>query len=118
MWPWVQVVGALLDALPDLAHSDRLVADLGPLVESRVDLPSGPAIPDDGTQFRLFEQVVAVIGHAAAQRPTLVVLDDLQWADVASLRLFSHLTERLPDAVAVVGALRNRAPVPGSELSR
>lgn len=118
MWPWVQVVSALLDALPDPANSDQLVANLGPLVESRIDLPRGPAIPDDGTQFRLFEQVVAVIGHAAAQRPTLVVLDDLHWADVASLRLFSHLAERLPDATAVVGALRNRAPVPGSELSR
>ncbi|WP_062437140.1 hypothetical protein [Herbidospora daliensis] len=59
-----------------------------------------------GTRFRLFEQVVAL------------VVDDLQWADVASLELFRHLTAWLPRGVVVVGALRDRAPTPGSEPAR
>ncbi len=73
---------------------------------------------DGGTRFRLFEQVVALIAGVAARRPVVLVVDDLQWADVASLELFTHLTDRLPRGAVVVGALRDRAPVPGTELAR
>ena len=46
------------------------------------------------------------------------MIDDLQWADAASLQLFSHLAARLPGGTAVIGALRDRAPAPGSDLAR
>ncbi len=44
------------------------------------------------------------------------MIDDLQWADVASLQLFGHLAARLPRGTAIIGALRDRAPTPGTEL--
>ncbi|WP_346109060.1 hypothetical protein [Nonomuraea maheshkhaliensis] len=61
---------------------------------------------------------MAAVGEASALRPTLLVIDDLQWADVTSLQLFGHLAARLPARTMVVGALRDRAPLPGTELSR
>lgn len=112
MWPWLEVVGAALGSLPDAERAGWRAGELGRLVEP------GPGPADGGTRFRLFEQVVALIGRVAAGRAVVLVVDDLQWADVASLELFRHLAECLPDRVVVIGALRDRAPVPGPELAR
>ncbi|MEX5632391.1 BTAD domain-containing putative transcriptional regulator [Parafrankia sp. FMc2] len=117
MWPWEQALGAVLDGLPAPARETWLASELGGLLASRHDDAAPPA-SGARAQFRLFEQVVAVIGEAAAERPMLLVLDDLQWADAASLQLFGHLAGRLPPGTAIIGALRDRAPGPGSDLSR
>ncbi|MBL7500480.1 AAA family ATPase [Frankia sp. CN7] len=117
MWPWEQALSAILDSLPASAREKWLASELGSLLESRHDDAEPPA-SGGRAQFRLFEQVVTVIGQACAERPLLLVMDDLQWADAASLQLFGHLTGRLPAGTAVVGALRDRAPRPGSDLSR
>ncbi|BCY07258.1 AAA family ATPase [Actinoplanes sp. L3-i22] len=119
MWPWVQAIGTILDGLSPAAREEWLAGGLGRLVKPHAhDVPEAPVLPDSGAQFRLFEQVLALVGQAAAERPTLLVIDDLQWADVGSMDLFGHLTARLPAGVVVVGALRDRAPAPTSELSR
>jgi DNA-binding SARP family transcriptional activator/tetratricopeptide (TPR) repeat protein len=113
MWPWIQALPAILAELPAAAGAERAAGELRRLTAS----PS-PAAPDQGTRFRLFEQVVAVVGEVAATRPVLLIVDDLQWADVASLELFGHLANRLPGRTVLVGAFRDRAPAPGSELVR
>ncbi|GAA2216042.1 hypothetical protein GCM10009850_115110 [Nonomuraea monospora] len=118
MWPWVQGLGTVLDALPAAAREKWLAAGLGRLVNPSDDAVAAPALPDSGGRFRLSEQVVAAIGEVSAQRPVLLVIDDLQWADVASLHLFGHLAARLPDGVVIIGSLRDRAPKPGTDLSR
>ncbi|MET8157048.1 BTAD domain-containing putative transcriptional regulator [Sphaerisporangium sp. NPDC005289] len=118
MWPWVQVLGTVLGALPAAARERWLAGDLGRLVAARDDGLAAPALPDGGVQFRLFQQVVAAVGEFSGSRPALLVVDDLQWADVASLRLFSHLAAQPPGGTVIIGALRDRAPAPGTELSR
>jgi DNA-binding SARP family transcriptional activator/energy-coupling factor transporter ATP-binding protein EcfA2 len=47
------------------------------------------------TQSALFEQVANVLKALAEQRPLLLVLDDAQWADLASINLLFHLGRRL-----------------------
>ncbi|WP_431914513.1 BTAD domain-containing putative transcriptional regulator [Nonomuraea jabiensis] len=118
MWPWEQALRPILDSLPAPLREKWLASDLGGLLEPRDDSAAVPAVPDSGAQFRLLEQVVTVVGQASAQRPTLLILDDLQWADAVSLQLFGHLAARLPARTVIIGALRDRAPVPGSDLSR
>ncbi|SNT48889.1 Transcriptional regulatory protein, C terminal [Asanoa hainanensis] len=115
LWPWEQVLGTVLDALPQAAHQQWLAGDLGRLLRARGGAVSRPE-PDRGAQFRLFEQVTAAVGQVAARRTLVLVIDDLQWADVASLRLFAHLAARLPAHTVLIGALRDRAPVHGAEV--
>jgi DNA-binding SARP family transcriptional activator len=116
MWPWEQVLRTVVDSLPAPSREKWRASDLGSLLEPRD--ATARAVPDSDAQFRLFEQVVAAIGRASTQRPTLLVLDDLQWADAASLQLLSHLAGRLPNGTSIIGALRDRAPTLGSGLSR
>ncbi|MFC4534651.1 ATP-binding protein [Sphaerisporangium dianthi] len=118
MWPWAQVVGRVLDELPDTARETWLAGDLGHLLGPDSDLLSRSAAPGGSARFRLFEAIVAAVGQVAARRPLVLVIDDLQWADIASLRLFGHLAARLPGGTAIIGALRDRAPVPGTALAR
>ncbi|WP_233211289.1 BTAD domain-containing putative transcriptional regulator [Mycobacterium sp. shizuoka-1] len=117
MWPWVQAIGAVLADHPEETQRRWRVGELGHLLDSASgDLP--PLLPDSGARFRLFERVTAVIREAAAARPVVLVIDDLHWADLPSLELFAHMASRLPDGVALVGALRDKAPVPRGELTR
>ncbi|MFC6083534.1 ATP-binding protein [Sphaerisporangium aureirubrum] len=117
MWPWEQALTVVLDSLPAAAREKWLAGELGRLVEAGDDA-AGPPVAGSRAQFRLFEQIVGVIGQASADRPLLLVMDDLQWIDTASLQLFGHVTGRLPTGTAIIGALRDRAPTPGDDLSR
>ncbi|WP_246613800.1 BTAD domain-containing putative transcriptional regulator [Paractinoplanes bogorensis] len=116
MWVWVQVVNALLEHLPGPEREKWRADELGRLIEPGAADTLGPA--DSGGRFRLFELVVDLVATVAGQRPLLLLIDDLQGADIASLEMFTHLVARLPDRTAVAGAFRDRAPEPGPELSR
>ncbi|MBA3528833.1 MAG: AAA family ATPase, partial [Propionibacteriaceae bacterium] len=65
------------------------------------DLPSPPAAFTDGRlarvtdQAALFAEVRGFFAELAATRPTLLVLEDLHWADPASLELLRRLASRL-----------------------
>ncbi|MBL0888223.1 ATP-binding protein [Myceligenerans indicum] len=118
MWPWAQVVGAVLEGL-SLPEREAWRADgIGDFLEPRDGALTAQVLPGGNGQFRLFERIVGLIGHVSARRPVLLVVDDLHWADTASLGMFSHLAEARPPGLLLLGALRDRAPAPGSELGR
>ena len=61
----------------------------------------------------VMESVVRFLTAASEEAPLLVVLDDLHWADAASLQLLGQLAHSsVPMAVTVVGTFRD------SDLSR
>jgi len=111
------------DALADLgplwrAELARLLPDLAD-ADARAPRPSG-------SELRLFEAVARWLERLAAASPLLVVLEDLHWADEASLRLTAFLSRRLERrAVLLVVTARveevGEAPMLGrvlAELSR
>jgi predicted ATPase len=58
-------------------------------------------------QGDLLEQYTRVLHAVAQQQPLLVLLDDLQWADVGSIGLLFHLARRLDDSrILIVAAYR------------
>jgi len=51
--------------------------------------------PGELEQTHLFDQFTNVLSELASQRPLLIVLDDLQWADAGSIDLIFHLSRRI-----------------------
>ncbi len=67
---------------------------------------TGPS-PSAGQQSNLFEQYSRVLYTLARQRPLLLLLDDLQWADLGSISLLFHLGRQIKDSrILIVGAYR------------
>jgi DNA-binding CsgD family transcriptional regulator/tetratricopeptide (TPR) repeat protein len=61
----------------------------------------------DQEKFRLFEAIATLLERIASKQPVALALDNLQWADSASLELTLYLTVRLHSSrVALVGVTR------------
>lgn len=58
-------------------------------------------------QVQLFEQCTNVLRAISAERPLLLILDDLHWADEASVALLFHLARRITEApILLLGGYR------------
>jgi DNA-binding XRE family transcriptional regulator len=102
----------------DLAGLAGDIARVCPEPAARVGVTAaGPLAAAEAERFRLFEAVDAWIARLGARHPVLLVLDDLQWADLPALLLLSHLM-RAPRAtpLLVVAMYRDIEPA-RSELS-
>jgi len=86
--------GYLLDSLPagSLQEASRLLPDLSP------DSPPAPPLDTPGARSRFFGEVVRVLlAVLDGPPPGVLFLDDLHWADDASLSLLTYLIRRLDD---------------------
>jgi hypothetical protein len=113
-WPWIQVVRALAPkegegATPGGAGtastaSEAMLAELTGATEGK----SGVLGDESAIRFRIYDRAATYLRQQAAQRPLVVVLDDLHWADLSSLRLLVFLARQLHDAaVLVIGTYRD-----------
>jgi tetratricopeptide (TPR) repeat protein len=92
-WPW----RALVDAEPDVG-----VPDGGPPAEWAIG----------AQRFERLNELRAHVVERARARPLLHVIEDLQWADVASVLLLAHIATAVVDApLMVVGTLRSGEPL-------
>ena len=67
----------------------------------------GGAAEAGADQSRIFEQYTAFLQRLSEQVPLILFLDDLQWADGASLNLLFHLGRHLEQSrVLILGAYR------------
>jgi DNA-binding SARP family transcriptional activator len=112
LWPWSRILAVLDEAKP-VAAADRIQLMPGP--------GAAPTFADSGDRWDLWEAVLRRLLIAAATAPLLVLVDDLHWADPASLILLRHLVERLADPavgarIAIVLA-RRRFPEPRGPLA-
>ena len=103
-WPWVQVLRSLVAQDPRLG---RLAAGASSLARLLPELPAAAAPPATSDEpatarFRLLDEVTSVLSAAAEDRPLVVILEDLQWADPPSLQLLDFLARRLPAARVLV----------------
>ncbi len=93
----------------------RLVPTLGRRVP---DAPPPTTSDPDTERYLTFGAVVGLLGAACRYRPALVVLDDLHWAEPATLQLLRHVvaaTPRLP--LLVLGTFRSDETTPEHPLS-
>ncbi len=96
---WADALRSLIEETADLSAR----RDLALFLPSR-EIPVG----DEGTRTRLFATVTTLLTTIAAQRPLVVVIDDLQWIDEASASLlhYSLRTSERPAPFLFVGAAR------------
>ncbi|HYV22018.1 MAG TPA: AAA family ATPase [Candidatus Bathyarchaeia archaeon] len=61
-----------------------------------------------GDRYRLYSAFANLFGDLARERPIVIVIEDLQWADEASLELFPHLARKLRDVgLLLIGTYRS-----------
>jgi tetratricopeptide (TPR) repeat protein len=105
--PYLPFVEILESALDRASGPDRLRAmleDQGPelsriLPKLRRLMPElAPLdLPPEQARRHLFNSISDFIGRLAREKPLLLIIEDLHWADAASLSLLVHLSKRLPD---------------------
>ncbi len=62
----------------------------------------------DTRRYRLFEGVTRMLAFAARERPVVLLLDDLHWADASTTRLLGHLLrDAAPMRLLVLGTARS-----------
>ncbi|HEX7737748.1 MAG TPA: AAA family ATPase [Ktedonobacteraceae bacterium] len=97
------LISALCQLFPELAH--RL--QIAPVHE--------PLSPEQA-KFRLFDAIATLLERTALEQPVLLCIDNLQWADSATLELTLYLTVRLrAGRVALLGATRPPQPALSEE---
>jgi AAA ATPase domain len=116
-WPWTQLLGVLAEDLDDqtlatwLGAGATQVAGLVPGLGERLGVappPSASSRASDAARFSLFVAIAGFLRQAAAARPLVLVLEDLQAADDASLLLLEFLVKDARGArLLVVGTYRN-----------
>src|SRR3954469_17016876 len=101
--------------MPLLSHLDEVPAVQAAALKAALAL--GPAQPAD--RFTVPAALLSLLARAAEERPVLVVVDDAQWLDDASLDAFLFAGRRLgQEGVAIIAAAREdgrRVAVPWLE---
>ncbi len=97
LWPWLQIL-----------------QQLGAGPEDAVDAAAAgtrPATTEPGDDSALFHELARVVDELVAvaqRRPLVAIIDDMQWADQASLQLLRLLIGRMSEAPIVVIATVRR----------
>ena len=88
--PWRAVIAALLPQLPD-----------------GMERPAVPPIAESSLSRRLYDAFASLFGHIAEDEPTVLFLDDLQWADATTIAVLQFVQRRWRSgSMAVVGTIR------------
>jgi len=111
-WGAGDELGQALPLLPFLDGLRVREPSVNPRQNTIVRLLRGEVATDRGTDVpaTLAEQLLALVAEQCEVRPTILVVDDLQWADQASVALWGRLAktaQRVP--LLLVGTMR---PVP------
>jgi len=102
--PVITILRALLrlEGLGSFSGCDSLLQYLATL------LPELGPPSDAGDQATLFEAIRCIVENVAHRQPIAIFLDDLQWADHATLELLPVLADTLrQESVLILGAYRS-----------
>jgi len=124
--------GSFVEALAEYARSadpESLRADLGmgaaplarlvPALRERLpDIPESVALQPDEERVRLLDAVTQFLIALAARVPVVLVLDDLHWADAASVAVLRHVARfAARSRLLLLGAYRDVEVTPQQPLA-
>ncbi|HZX08558.1 ATP-binding protein, partial [Kribbella sp.] len=116
--PWVPFLAILRNLLREWGP-DRLTAALpsggtalaGWLPE--LSLPEGPA-----GHVRLFGEILGLLQRVAVERPLVIVVEDLHWADASSRELLVYLVRNLDASAVLLIATMRTGELPSGHPTR
>jgi DNA-binding SARP family transcriptional activator len=101
LWPWLGVL-----------HTLQPGHDLGRLTEPKTDESAA------SQAFQTSDRIAKALLEVARAQPVLVILDDLHWADDATLRTLRHVLATTPaDSRLAIVATRRTHPEPTGALA-
>jgi tetratricopeptide (TPR) repeat protein len=118
-WPWTRAIEEYAAAVdPAVLHEQlgaegAVLAHLVPALLARCPglEPRPPAGGDAEARFRIFDAVASFLRRAGESEALLLVLEDVHWADEASLALLGFVAGELRTGrVLIVASCREREP--------
>lgn len=113
-WPWVQILRTAVAEADQALLPSQLGARAGDVahlvgeLRERFGAPQPLQASDsEEARFRLFDSVTTFLSELARERPLVLILDDLHWADEGTQRLLRFVTtEFAREPVFVLGTSR------------
>ena len=111
-WGAGDELGQALPLLPFLDGLRVREPSANPRRDMIVRLLRGEVTADRGTDVQavLAEQLLALVAEQCAVRPTILVVDDLQWADQASITLWGRLARSARQVPLLLVGMMRPAP--------
>jgi len=115
-WPWAEALRGLIEGADPVGLRWQLggratdVAQVVPELREVLggELEEPPRMEAEQARFRLFDSIATFLTRLAGERPLLIVLDDLHWADEPSLLLLRFVARRLAGTgLLVLGTYRD-----------
>lgn len=106
-WPWIQILRELESkgAIPAEGADDTLLHVLMRKVRAA---PRSATLEPEADRFRLLDAISEAILGAARRAPRLLVIEDLHWADAASVALLRFLAPQVGRrALLLVATMRD-----------
>lgn len=103
-----------------LGPNASVLTDLIPELEMLIGKkPSAVVLPPAEAKYRFLQTCQRFVGvFSRREHPLTLFLDDLQWADAASLELLAHLlTDPMPKCLLALGAYRDTEVAPSDPLA-
>ena len=88
--PWAEVIGAINQLGSVGAREWRELSRLVPALQAA-------SVPSEltGNKYALFDEILTFLRAAAAARPLVIILDDMQWSDSATWDVLEHVMNQL-----------------------
>ena len=110
-WPWVQAIRSYVRSRDRQVVARQIGSDLGDIATLLPELADGdPAVPlpiaaePAADRFRLFDAIATFLRSVAENEPLIIVLEDLQAADIPSLLLLRFIADQLAASCILIVA--------------
>lgn len=102
--PFIEALGRHIRVTPpdrlrdQIGSAGEILAALWPTLPARLgDLSPGYVLPPEQARLRLYDAIADFLAAIADEQPLALLLDDLHWADSASLDLLRHIVRVEPE---------------------